>query len=96
MQNNSKITIQYWEQITKGINSKNMLTDTDIIKIERKLANKKGMSFFIKNGRNIVFTEIVKKVDRYIYMILPQKLYSSIKNPSSGLSHKEVKTLKKN
>lgn len=95
MQVASKIDYQYWEQITKGIKSEKILSTSDINYIGGKIKFKKGMSFLVMESEHIVFTEIVKKIDKQLYMILPNRLYTSMRKPSYGPSKKEAKELKR-
>ena len=86
---------EWWQQI-RVANNKKMLSDDEIRLIGLKIILKKNMPFFSADKDGFIFNEIVKKIDRQIYPALPNRLYSSMRDSSYGLSNIEAKELKKN
>lgn len=96
MRTSTKLQNEWWQQIRSNAKNKRMLSDEEINEINLKITAKRNMLFFREDTNGHLFNEIAKKIDREIYPALPNRLYSSMRDDSYGLTDREAKELKKN
>ena len=71
-----------------------MLSDDETDHLARLLNQKVEIPFLPIGKEHIIVCKLVRKVDRYLYEILPNELYSMVKSTKDGLSTEHADQLR--
>jgi hypothetical protein len=70
-----------------------MLSDAEVEHLAKLMDAKIEIPFMPKGHEQTILCKIVRKVDRYLYEVLPNELYSMVKSSHEGLSVDEAQQL---
>ena len=71
-----------------------MLTVAQIEVIATKLNEHINIPILSERGEQVVFAKIVKKIDRFLYSVLPNELYELVNISTDGISDDEAELIK--
>lgn len=90
-----KLAENDWAGITEDMNGKTeMLTKKEVEKIATRLNKKIDIPVIDEKIEQKIFVKIVKKLDRYLYGVLPNEIYGLIRLADQGITEKEEQVLK--
>jgi len=89
------LTEKQWGKIQNDADKQvEMLSHKEIEKIATKLNRKINVPFLSEEKEQVVLVKLVRKVDKYIYSVLPNEFYELIKNSTDGIDEDEADMIK--
>jgi len=89
------LTEKQWDKIQNDADKQvEMLSHKEIEKIATKLNRKINVPFLSEEKEQVVLVKLVRKVDKYIYSVLPNEFYELIKNSTDGIDEDEADMIK--
>jgi hypothetical protein len=89
--NEITLTSSQLAQIKKDMNEKvEMLSDAEINALAQKVNKAINLPFLNEKKEFIVFTKVIKWVDKQLYQLLPNEYYELVKDASDGISKEEA------
>jgi len=89
------LTEKQWDKIQNDSDKQvEMLSHKEIEKIATKLNRKINVPFLDEEKEQVVLVKLVRKIDRYIYSVLPNEFYALIKDSTDGIDDDEADMIK--
>ncbi len=87
-----RLTQAQLEKIKKDMTVQvEMLTDTEVNALAQKVNEAINLPFIRKEEKEfIVFVKVIKKIDQFLYNLLPNEYYELVKDASDGISKEEA------
>jgi DNA-binding MarR family transcriptional regulator len=83
------------DKIRKDMDEKvEMLTDKEVNQLARKVADKTGLPFLDEERECVVFSKIIRWIDKQLYRLLPNEYYELVKDATDGISEEEAKQIR--
>ena len=83
------------DKIRKDMNEQvEMLTDKEVNQLAQKVADKTGLPFLNEERECVVFSKIIRWIDKQLYQLLPNEYYELVKDATDGISEEEAKQIR--
>ncbi len=88
------LTPEQREQIARDMDQTvEMLTEEEVEYLAGRLRQKFDIPFLPAGGENTLLTKLVRRVDRYLYTVLPNELYGLVQSRDEGISDEDASQL---
>jgi hypothetical protein len=88
------LTAKEFDKIKNDMDKRvEMLTDAEVLAIASKLNRVVNVPLLKEASELVVFSKIVRRIDRALYKALPNEYYELVRNVSDGISPAEAQVL---
>jgi len=91
-----KLSTTAYKKVEEDADGMQMLTKAEAEAIASKLNKVINLPILKEEAEQIILVKIVKRIDRFLYDVLPNEIYEMIRVASDGISEKDALILEQN
>lgn len=83
------------DQIIADVNGVELLSFEEVSRIATEINKKVNIPFVNEEKEKVIFVKIVQGIDRYLYRLLPNEVYSLVLDATDGIDRKEARQIRR-